>query len=161
MSHSGTIEMPVVNSITFEFNNINLPDSTVNEPESHGYIRYKIKPIPSIDVGDIMPNKAHIYFDFNPPIETNTVTTTIVDNLSVSYNLTNKVFIYPNPTKGIITIDYPRDTLNIKVYNQLGQLVHSNKNSKTIDISELTSGLYFITIETIDGKSSTKKIVKN
>lgn len=57
--------------VTFLFSNILLPDSNVNEPESHGYIEFKIKPKASIDSSTSISNMANIYFDFNPPIQTN------------------------------------------------------------------------------------------
>jgi hypothetical protein len=63
--------------VRFNFPNINLPDSTNNEPESHGYIQYKIKRNAGLSPGTAISNKASIYFDFNAPIVTNTVTNNI------------------------------------------------------------------------------------
>src|SRR5690606_36305982 len=48
------------NNVEFSFDNINLPSETQNEPESHGYIAYKIKPINSIGEGDVMSGNASI-----------------------------------------------------------------------------------------------------
>lgn len=79
ISHPNRVEITNGNLVEFIFNNINLPDSNSNEPASHGYIQYKIKPISSVGLGDSMSNNANIFFDFNPPILTNTVTTTIVE----------------------------------------------------------------------------------
>jgi gliding motility-associated-like protein len=69
------------NQNEFLFENIYLP-GTGNEPLSHGYITYKIKPIATIAVGNVIPNNANIYFDFNAPIATNIATTTIINNLA-------------------------------------------------------------------------------
>ena len=52
--------------------------SNLNEPISHGYITYVVKAKPSVQVGDIISNKAAIYFDYNLPVFTNTEKTTIV-----------------------------------------------------------------------------------
>src|SRR5690606_38919984 len=71
ISHSNRVEITDGNQVEFIFNNINLPDSTSNEPASHGYIQYKIKPKSTIAVGDFIKNDAAIYFDFNPPVITN------------------------------------------------------------------------------------------
>ena len=65
------------NKISFLFSNIMLPDSTTNEPGSHGFIRFAVKPLTSVPVNTIIPNNASIYFDFNQPVVTNTATTTI------------------------------------------------------------------------------------
>jgi len=81
LSHTGSVLIRNENQVTFTFNNINLPDSTTNEPESHGYIQFKIKPKPGITIGESMSSSANIYFDFNLPISTNTVTTTVVEPL--------------------------------------------------------------------------------
>ncbi|MRH99859.1 T9SS type A sorting domain-containing protein [Kriegella sp. EG-1] len=77
-SHSNRTSITNGNEIVFAFDDINLPDSNSNEPESHGYIAFKIKPKSDIQLGDIISGIAEIYFDFNPAIITNTVTTEIV-----------------------------------------------------------------------------------
>ncbi len=65
------------NRVYFEMKNIMLPDSNVNEPASHGYIRFKIKPVSTLALGDSVNNKASIYFDYNTPVVTNTAVTNI------------------------------------------------------------------------------------
>lgn len=78
-SHTNTISITDGKDVEFLFENINLPDSTSNEPASHGHVAFKIKPKSDIVVGDVVQGKASIYFDFNPPIITNTVNTEFVD----------------------------------------------------------------------------------
>ncbi len=65
--------------LTVSFNSINLADSTTNEPASHGWVFYKIKPKNTSINGDTFNASANIYFDFNPAIVTNTFTTTVVN----------------------------------------------------------------------------------
>ena len=64
-------------NLTFEFIGIMLPDSNVNEAASHGYVRFRVKPLASVLPNTIITNLAQIYFDFNSPIVTNTATTSI------------------------------------------------------------------------------------
>ncbi|WP_205513126.1 T9SS type A sorting domain-containing protein [Longitalea arenae] len=59
------------------FNDILLPDHNTNEPASHGYITYRIKPRNSLQLGDKIYNSASIYFDFNLPVQTNNHETVI------------------------------------------------------------------------------------
>lgn len=59
--------------LRFEFDNINLPDSNTNEPASHGFIKFKIKQKANNRIGTVIKNRAAIYFDFNSPIITNTI----------------------------------------------------------------------------------------
>lgn len=58
--------------ITFTFQNIMLPDSNVNEPASHGFVKYNVDLLPGLVHGDVIENTANIYFDFNPAIVTPT-----------------------------------------------------------------------------------------
>ncbi|WP_452227020.1 DUF7619 domain-containing protein [Lacinutrix cladophorae] len=77
-SHAYTTSVVNGNELTYTFNNINLDDATTNEPGSHGWIFYKIKPKNTVVVGDSFDATADIYFDFNPAVVTNTYTTTVV-----------------------------------------------------------------------------------
>jgi hypothetical protein len=65
-------------NLEFKFENILLPDSNINEPESHGFVRYRIKPKLSLAVHDSVTSYAAIYFDHNLPVITNTAITRIV-----------------------------------------------------------------------------------
>lgn len=69
-------EFPVVKWI---FDNIMLPDSSMSQEESEGYITYRIRSIENIEVGDTIESTAAIYFDFNDPVITNTASTVVVD----------------------------------------------------------------------------------
>lgn len=71
------------NKVGFEFLNIQLPDSIVNEPASHGFIRFRIKPQTSVTLNTVIPNEASIYFDYNTRVLTNTANTTIAENSAV------------------------------------------------------------------------------
>ncbi len=58
--------------VNFNFPEINLIDSLTDEPGSHGFVQYRIKLKPNMPWGTIIENTAHIYFDFNPAVVTNT-----------------------------------------------------------------------------------------
>lgn len=120
------------NILTFFFDNIMLPDSNVNEPASHGFVKFRIQQRPDNPIGTVIENNAAIYFDFNEPVITNTVWHTIgnifkgllsaVENLEPEF----KVTVYPNPF-----VQSVRFALNasadfqgrFKMYNAVGQLV--------------------------------------
>ncbi len=78
-SHSFSTIIQPDGLVKFVFNNIMLPDSNSNEPESHGYVIYKIRTKPGIEVGEVINNTAAIFFDDNPPIITNTTYHEIYD----------------------------------------------------------------------------------
>lgn len=69
--------------VNFQFTNIFLPDSTTNEPASNGNVTYSIKPKVGTLLNTEINNTAHIYFDFNPAIVTNTTSSTLVDTFPI------------------------------------------------------------------------------
>ncbi|MBI3517924.1 MAG: T9SS type A sorting domain-containing protein [Bacteroidetes bacterium] len=76
--------------------------------------------------------------------------------------LNTSTHVTPNPAKDIVTIQSAAEIKKIVIYNNMGQIVieQANKDKQaTIQISELSSGLYTIVIESEAGKVM-KKIVK-
>lgn len=63
--------------IEFIFENIMLPDSNVDQLGSQGFVKFSVMPLPDLAPNTPIENSARIYFDFNPPIITNTVLNTI------------------------------------------------------------------------------------
>lgn len=72
---------------------------------------------------------------------------------SNTYNLTDTISIYPNPTSEVIHIKLQEGiTLkSVNFYNVLGQSVKS-ANTSSISISDLNSGTYFVEIVTNKGQ---------
>jgi len=85
-------------------------------------------------------------------------------NLGVDESVFNTVVMYPNPTKGKVTID--NLTLEkASIYNTSGQLVRSftldsANTSNTIDLSGLPRGVYYIYMINQDAASAKKIIVE-
>ncbi|RKE95153.1 T9SS type A sorting domain-containing protein [Ichthyenterobacterium magnum] len=164
LSHAGRVEIRDGNMAKFIFNNIHLPDSTNDEPNSHGYIAYKIKPKSDVEVGDIFYNTADIFFDFNPAIVTNTVSTEIVNALSVNEFEVKGFSIYPNPVNNTLTIEGKSALESIAVYDVNGRElnaidIENNQLQYLLDVSELSQGIYFIEVQSDNFKSS-KKFIK-
>jgi uncharacterized repeat protein (TIGR01451 family) len=76
-SHNYSFTMYGPRVLEWTFNNINLPDSSANEPESHGFATFQVKQVPNLASGTEINNNVGIYFDFNDPIITNTTLHTI------------------------------------------------------------------------------------
>jgi len=66
--------------MVWTFPNIYLPAKTDNEPGSHGFFSYRIKPLPGLAEGTLITNRADVYFDNNPPVLTPVTTNTITLN---------------------------------------------------------------------------------
>ncbi|OWP86272.1 hypothetical protein BWK60_09720, partial [Flavobacterium covae] len=144
--------------VEFIFENINLPfDDATND----GYVSFKIKTKASLVAGDTFSKNANIYFDYNFPITTNTATTTIAALANQDFEFETYFNLFPNPASSNVTIDTKSDIelYSVQVYNALGQLVlvvPNAKNVKNVDVSGLTSGNYFIKINSDKGTSHTK-----
>ncbi|MGI4863108.1 MAG: DUF7619 domain-containing protein [Janthinobacterium lividum] len=65
--------------LTFTFDNINLPPSTRNASGSNGFVQFSIQPKAGLPAQALVENKADIFFDYNPPIRTNTTANRIYD----------------------------------------------------------------------------------
>lgn len=164
LSHSGRVEIINENKVSFIFESINLP-SEMQDPEgSNGYIIYKIKSKSNLSQGDFIRNKADIFFDFNQPIITNTVTTTIVENLNVQESQINNISIYPNPANEMVFIQSDYIISRARILNFLGQEILGVVNIEGIselDVSKLSSGAFFIEFQGDNGEIRFKKIIIN
>lgn len=69
--------------LIWTFEGIDLPDSTTNEPGSHGFVEFEVFPVGGLEPEDEIHNRAGIYFDFNPVVLTNTVVSEIAYPTSV------------------------------------------------------------------------------
>lgn len=78
-SHPYTYGVVSPRELVFSFPNIELPDSNASEAESHGFIKFSVLPDQNANPGTDIFNNASIYFDFNPPVVTNTVRNRIAD----------------------------------------------------------------------------------
>jgi hypothetical protein len=146
--------------LEFFFADINLPYESANEPGSHGFVTYRIKPKAEYGLGDFVYNTAEIYFDFNEAIVTNTASTEVVASTAgVHDNALAVARLYPNPVKDKLFVEATQGELqSITVYDINGRLCLS-ANAGVIDTNVLTAGIYFIKITT-DAGSANYKVIK-
>jgi len=136
-------------NMEFKFDNILLPDSNVNEPLSHGFIHYRIKPKTSLILTDTIKNTAAIYFDFNDPVITNTATTHVVLPTGIaSYQSAENIQLFPNPAQSELNIQQIAAVEKIQVIDVLGKIVFEKKiksqQNLKINISQFQNGVYFV-----------------
>lgn len=161
-SHNYRIEMEG-STVQFIFEGINLPGEEVNEPESHGFISYRIKPNTNVQLGDTFEATAGIYFDFNEPVITNTATTTIQNNMSVGAFAKGSFAVYPNPAKDIIRIQTQEELSSYEILNILGQVLlkgNFQSGENNISLESLSKGTYILNLNIADGSSQSSKIIK-
>lgn len=69
-SHAFTWTLRGARTLRFQFVNIRLPHAAVNEPGSHGFVSFRIRPVLPLAAGAQISNRANIFFDFNAPVIT-------------------------------------------------------------------------------------------
>ena len=81
--------------------------------------------------------------------------TAVCNVTSINENNTSEFNIYPNPVKNALTITGDYSSANI--YDVFGKLVLTSETQKTIDVSTLSNGVYFVNINT-ENTITVKKI---
>ncbi len=111
-------------------------------------------------------NQAEIYLYFNFPVITNNYATTVAEeNLSIDDYEVSEFSVYPNPAKNYITISSNSSLDLVLIRDINGRLIKTfnaiNQNFENpLDVSSLTSGLYFIELK-FGTTHKTLKFIKN
>lgn len=160
---SHPVEVKVTgNVVEFIFKNINLPSAISNPIGGHGNVLFKVKTLPTLQVGDIVTNTATLFFDYNAPITTNEARTNISTLTAAGFIKDPSVVVYPNPTKNIVTISAKNNLKSVSLFDVQGRLLqtaHESKKTTTLDLSNRSNGNYFLKITTEKG-STVEKVIK-
>lgn len=160
--------------IDFVFNNIQLPDSNVNEPASNGFVKFKIQQSANNPLGTVIENKAGIYFDFNEPVITNTthhllgedfIGSNVVSVQQQKHTVPFMVKVFPNPSGDDVYFEV-HSTLSgnyqLELIDALGSQVMMRNLSNfktTINKGSLPAGVYFYRIGNAQGNSTYGKLI--
>lgn len=170
-SHSLQTQVSNNGAVRFEFDNILLPDSNVNEPGSHGYINYRVRAKNGLPNETNVNNTAYIFFDFNPAVVTNTTLNTMVYVLPTGVDEVKNEFstvLYPNPfnTTATLQFDNPQSMpFSLSIYDIAGRQIlpaqHTTGSSLTIDATDLPQGFYFYHLRNRNGMFHSGTFVVN
>jgi uncharacterized repeat protein (TIGR01451 family) len=140
------------NLLTFRFNNIMLPDSTSDPEGSIGHVQYRIKPLPGLEVGTVIENTAHIYFDFNEAIVTNTTQNVFTTTTGVEAISALVLRVFPNPGNGLFQVALNTTfsgPTHLEVYDLAGMRVAEQRVEgalSVLDLSGQSAGLYLLRV---------------
>lgn len=146
-SHPMTWDLANNRTLKFTFSPIALVDSFTNEKASHGYVTYSIVPLQPSEIGSQVDNKADIYFDFNPPITTNTYQHVLWYKIITSLtdpefeNVHCKIFPIPFTDQVVFEFDEIYSNLYLELTDILGRTIlkkHSITNQFYINAQELS-----------------------
>lgn len=162
-SHNYTLDR-IGNHLTWRFDGVNLPPSVDgDEVTGHGYVVFQVKPKAGFALGDVVPNTANIYFDFNPAIVTNTCTTEFVPFLGVDAFDNGSLEYYPNPTASTVDFSMKNAMIdNIEISDILGKMLLQKtvqNHQTTIDLSGFKSGVYFAKLSS-GAQEKTVKLIR-
>jgi len=151
------------NTVEFRFASINLAPTAGDPPVSgHGNILFKMKTKATLETGDLVKNRANIFFDYNFPIVTNDAET-VFEVLSTDvFTNDESVVVFPNPAQDKININCNNTIKSIELYDVQGRILEvftAGKISAQINISDKSKGIYFVKIITEKGKK-VQKIIK-
>ena len=75
----------------------------------------------------------------------------------------SSIFMYPNPTKDILNIDFSKtETLNVVLYDLQGRQILQKSLSQeesSIDVSQLSTGAYLVQMTTDNNQKVTKRLI--
>ncbi len=171
-SHPYTSNISANRALSFYFDNILLPDSTTNEPASHGWIKFNIAQKENNSIGTRIENTAAIFFDFNAPVFTNQTVHTIGEDLVDMPTILNemdypelRILITPNPmyqSTQIQVKNIPNQDMTFVLYDSAGHLIEKTpfkNNEFTFYKNSLFPGIYFFQILTEGNWLSAGKLI--
>lgn len=164
-SHPFTYEL-VDRILTVRFDQIALPDSATNLAGSIGYFRFMVDQMEDNPASYVIENFADIYFDFNPPIRTNTEYRSIGEVALLVTDKENAFFeIYPVPARDLLNIQliaHSNEITHVQLLDLSGRIIQTSlfKGNKTeLDVSSISCGIYFVSIINSNGIKISKKLV--
>ncbi|MFM7595264.1 MAG: CotH kinase family protein [Flavobacteriales bacterium] len=84
-----------------------------------------------------------------------------VCNLSIEINENIPHFeVYPNPANALVSINTESKEFILSVADAEGSLLLTCSNCMSIDLSTLANGIYFISLQNMQGQRLTKRIIK-
>ncbi len=99
-----------------------------------------------------------VTYSFDGTVPMSKLTAGAANNLSIDDNSNFGISVFPNPVSTNLSISGFESSTNY-LYNILGQLVLTS-NSKTINVSSLEKGLYFLIVEDTNKNKTNFKILK-
>ena len=151
-------------AVHFLFDPIFLPDSTSDEPGSHGFVAFEIETRPGLLPGATVPNEANIYFDFNAPVITEPCELEVELPAAVAVTDQQVGLAYPVPTHGLLTLAQGDVWLGAyySLISATGALVQRGQvvsARPTIDLSKMPPGMYMLRLEAA-GRSASQRVIK-
>jgi uncharacterized repeat protein (TIGR01451 family) len=155
-SHAHSVSMLGNGVLRWAFPNILLPDSNVNEPRSHGFVTFRIRPRLPLLPGTTIENIANIYFDYNPPVITEP--SVLVAEFSTGENTlhSSSILLAPVPANDLLHISSTSMMDDLLIMSSDGRAILKRKVmsvSTMVDVSGFAAGSYLLITTDIAGST--------
>lgn len=116
----------------------------------------------SFNFAELTPNTTYYYSvgSYSPTLTGNRIlgsfTTSVLSNSDHEQKL--NFILYPNPATDYFTIEMENEVKSVEIYSLQGQKVVASA-SKSINVSDLSSGIYLIRIEDQNHAVATQKLI--
>ncbi|MBK9148035.1 MAG: DUF11 domain-containing protein [Flavobacteriales bacterium] len=153
-SHQHTWNVQGQGTLKFIFPNILLPDSNVNEPQSHGLISFRIRPHLPIAPATVIENIANIYFDFNPPVITEPSVLVAEFSTGMEEMSTDHLQVYPVPARTQLNVHSTTLLTRLSILTLDGRMVREEPiqgHRALVDLQGLPSGAYLLRVTDTEG----------
>jgi uncharacterized repeat protein (TIGR01451 family) len=143
------------NVAIFRFEDIFLQPATVDEPGSHGFVKFSIQQQPGHGPGTVIHNQAGIYFDQEPVVMTNQTTNTIPLASAVGAGLADVANVFPNPGQDQLMVQqYVEESLVFVLCDLTGKEVRRVELTgvrTAVSTTDLGAGVYLYRLENAEG----------
>lgn len=157
-SHDAVFQIVEDSILIILYKDIYLPAEVQDQEGSNGFFSYKIKTVADIDINTQISNRAAIYFDFNDPVITNSVNSTLIDLLPqcilTKVKITERQLLrhYPNPITNTLIIETAlTGDEKIALYNISGTRqevgVSRSPDRVVLELDQLVPGMYLVKID--------------
>lgn len=160
----------------FNLNNVVYPNNTwinvkVLYNSTTGKVFWQFNNSPSVNEATTYPGEDIAELDFS----TYGAKTSVVDNyeakaikpadLAITEAGVEKLFtigVYPNPTSDFLSVRSSIGVKSVEIFDAAGNIVNAKtEKTENIDVRHLTKGVYVVKVNLENGKTQSKKIVKN
>ncbi len=162
-SHTHTVSLSGQGILRWNFPAVLLPDSNVNEPRSHGFVSFRIRPKQPVLPGTAIENIANIYFDFNEPVITEPSVLVAEFSTGVDEARASGLSVYPNPATATIAV-VGEDLASVRILSLEGRVLHQERVEAAphrMDVHFLAAGTYFMECLHSNGQRAVTQFTKH
>jgi uncharacterized repeat protein (TIGR01451 family) len=163
-SHTHTVSLSGQGILRWNFPAILLPDSNVNEPRSHGFVSFRIRPKQPVLPGTAIENIANIYFDFNEPVITEpSVLTAEFSTGQEQEQGQRHLTLFPNPAHDRVRLVLPQGTSGpvwVEVLTVDGRTAMTVRvaQGEEFSVLGLSPGSYLMRVRNASGPAVTRLV---